>query len=65
MFVRTVRSAVVDTVSVDQIARLSVSAQHVASGEPPRPSLWEKIVEPAILTVSSGIAIYVFFTVRS
>jgi len=61
----TVRSVIADTIDVDELARLAASSRHIASGEPPGGSLWEKILEPALITVSSGIAIYLFFTVRS
>ncbi len=59
------RSAVADTIGVDEIARLASSSRHIATGAAPSGSVWEKILEPAIITVSSGIAIYLFFTVRS
>jgi hypothetical protein len=60
-----VRRSALDTIAVDDIGRLSASTRHIAYGDLPGPSLWEKLLEPAIVTVSSGIAIYLFFTVRS
>jgi hypothetical protein len=65
LYTGTVRRSVSDTIAVDEIARVSASARHIATGDAPEATLWEKILEPAILTVSSGIAVYLFFTVRS
>lgn len=65
LYTGTITAASADTIAVDEIARLGASARHIAAGEPPASSFWEKLLEPAIVTVSSGIAIYLFFTVRS
>jgi hypothetical protein len=65
LFAETLRRSVRDTIAVDDIADLGASARPIAVGEPPGPSLWERLLEPAILTVSTGIAVYLFFTVRS
>ncbi|HLP16169.1 MAG TPA: hypothetical protein VK470_07930 [Bacteroidota bacterium] len=65
LFTNTIGESVADTIAVDEIAEAAASTRHIAWGEPPGPSMWERILEPAILTVSSGIAVYLFFTVRS
>jgi hypothetical protein len=65
LFAGSLRRSAADTIAVEEIARVSASTRRFAIGEAPEPSMWEKILEPAILTVSSGIAIYLFFSVRS
>jgi hypothetical protein len=65
LFAGTLRRAAADTIAVEEAARAGASSRDIAVGNVPASSLWEKILEPAILTVSSGIAIYLFFTVRS
>jgi len=65
LFAGTLRHAAADTIAVEEAARAGATSRGVAVGNVPASSLWEKILEPAILTVSSGIAIYLFFTVRS
>jgi hypothetical protein len=65
LHVETVQRTVRDTIAVDDIAEAGASTRRIAAGEGPGPSFWERILEPAILTVSSGIAVYLFFTVRS
>lgn len=65
LYTRTLDGLERDTIAVDEIQETGASARHIAVGAAPEPSLWERILEPAILTVSSGIAVYLFFTVRS
>jgi hypothetical protein len=54
-----------DTVLVEQIASLADFAPVLTSYILPERSFFETFIEPAIVTVSAGVAVYLFFTIRS
>ena len=54
-----------DTVAVNDIDRLEQTTGHFARGALPERFLWERLLEPVIVIGASGIAIYLFFTIRS
>lgn len=54
-----------DTVLVEQIASLAEFAPVLTSYILPERSFFETFIEPAIVTVSAGVAVYLFFTIRS
>jgi hypothetical protein len=64
-WVGVIEKKFVDTVAVDDIGRLEQTTGHFAKGVVPERFLWERLLEPAIMIGASGIAIYLFFTIRS
>jgi hypothetical protein len=54
-----------DTVYVADIRDLEKGSQPVASGVAPAPSLLERFFEPVIIVGAAGVAVYLFFTIRS
>ena len=54
-----------DTVAVNDIRRLERSSAYLAAGIGPQRSVYEKIIEPFIIAVAAGVAVYLFFTIRS
>ncbi len=55
----------VDTVAYSTIDQLNDSAPPMSGYVKPELSFFDSIIEPAIVTVASGVAIYLFFTIRS
>ena len=55
----------VDTVYVDDIPNLQVSSERIAKGVMPQRSAMEKFIEPFIIVGAAGVAVYLFFTIRS
>ncbi len=55
----------VDTVYVDEIPDLQVSSDQIAKGVMPQRSAMEKFIEPFIIVGAAGVAVYLFFTIRS
>ncbi|MGA7159537.1 MAG: hypothetical protein WBZ48_00955 [Bacteroidota bacterium] len=61
----TKRGSSVDTVYVDEIPNLQESSKFVATGAMPDHSAFERFIEPLIIAGAAGIAVYLFFTIRS
>jgi hypothetical protein len=55
----------VDTVAYSIVDQINVHAPPVSSYVKPELTFFDSIVEPAIVTIASGVAIYLFFTIRS
>ncbi len=55
----------VDTVYVDEIPDLQLSSERIAKGVMPQRSVMEKLIEPFIIVGAAGVAVYLFFTIRS
>jgi hypothetical protein len=55
----------VDTVYVDDIPDLQLSSERIAKGVMPQRSTMEKLIEPFIIVGAVGVAVYLFFTIRS
>lgn len=55
----------VDTVYVDDIPDLQVTGERIAKGVIPQRSAIEKLIEPFIIVGATGVAVYLFFTIRS
>lgn len=55
----------VDTVYVNDIPDLQLSSERIAKGVMPQGSAMEKFIEPFIIVGAAGVAIYLFFTIRS
>lgn len=62
---QTVSHSLVDTVFFSDVAKLHDSAIPLSTYSQPELSFLESIIEPAIVTVAAGVAIYLFFTIRS
>lgn len=58
-------SSFVDTVYVDDIPDLQLSSERIAKGVMPQRSAMEKFIEPFIIVGAAGVAVYLFFTIRS
>jgi hypothetical protein len=58
-------ASLVDTVYVDDIPNLQVSSERIAKGVMPQRSAMEKFIEPFIIVGAAGVAVYLFFTIRS
>jgi hypothetical protein len=58
-------SSFVDTVYVDDIPDLQLSSERIAKGVLPQRPLMEKFIEPFIIVGAAGVAVYLFFTIRS
>ncbi|MFA6438638.1 MAG: hypothetical protein WCX28_04975 [Bacteriovoracaceae bacterium] len=54
-----------DTVRYDQLEQLDYSVPPVTAYVRSELSFFDSIVEPVIVTIASGVAIYLFFTIRS
>lgn len=54
-----------DTVNFAETENLGSSSPPLTAYVPPELSLFDSILEPAIVTIASGVAIYLFFTIRS
>lgn len=54
-----------DTVYADEISKLQDSSKRIASGPLPDRSVLERFIEPLIIVGAAGIAVYLFFTIRS
>ncbi len=54
-----------DTVYVDEISKLQESSKHIASSPLPDRSALERFIEPLIIVGAAGVAVYLFFTIRS
>ena len=61
----TKKNSFSDTVYVDDIPKLQESSMRVASGTMPDRSALERFIEPLIIAGAAGIAVYLFFTIRS
>lgn len=62
---RTVSSTSVDTVEFATVAQLHSSSIPMTRFTAPALTFFDSFLEPAIVTVASGIVIYLFFTIRS
>ncbi len=56
---------ITDTVEVDRIELLSEFAPPLTAVLLPERSFFETYLEPAIVTAAAGVAVYLFFTIRS
>ena len=54
-----------DTVFVSEIQNIQQSSEHIARGVMPVRSAMERFIEPFIIVSAAGVAIYLFFTIRS
>ena len=54
-----------DTIAYSSVKQIHDSSIPITSYQAPMLSFFDSILEPAIITVASGIAIYLFFTIRS
>ena len=61
----TERRSFSDTVYVDEISNLQESSKHIAAGPMPGRSALERFIGPLIIAGAAGIAVYLFFTIRS
>ncbi len=65
LFSHSYSVSLTDTVAYSSVEQLSASAVPSAQYKMPQLSLFDSVLEPAIVTVASGIIIYLFFTIRS
>ncbi len=65
MWSRQFSESVIDTVNYSEADRLNESAPPLTSYKKAELSFFDSILEPAIVTIASGVAIYLFFTIRS
>jgi hypothetical protein len=61
----TTKASYADTVYVAEIRELQHSSQWISTGVLPSPSLLERVFEPIIIVGAAGVAVYLFFTIRS
>lgn len=61
----TIHKIASDTVDVDDIDRLEQSTVQFVRGTPPARTILERLLEPAVVIGAAGIAVYLFFTIRS
>ncbi len=61
----TKRNSSVDTVYVDEITKLQESSKRIASGAMPDRSALERFIGPLIIAGAAGVAVFLFFTIRS
>lgn len=54
-----------DTIYVAEISALEETSARIARGVVPQPSVFERIIEPFIIVGAAGVAVYLFFTIRS
>lgn len=59
------RCTAVDTVLFSQLRLLDDSAPPFVKIVPAQYSFFDSIIEPAVVTIASAVAIYLFFTIRS
>ncbi len=65
LLAETERRSFSDTVYVDEISGLQESSKHIASGPLPDRSVLERFIGPLIIAGAAGVAVYLFFTIRS
>jgi hypothetical protein len=61
----TTKASHADTVYVSDIRELQKSSQWLSNGVLPAPSALERFIEPIIIGGAAGVAVYLFFTIRS
>ena len=61
----TKRRSFSDTVYVHEISDLQESSKHIAAAPMPDRSALERFIGPLIIAGAAGIAVYLFFTIRS
>jgi hypothetical protein len=61
----TVSRSVQDTILVDDISSVEPSAGLIGKGSPPGRSFLDALVEPFVIIAATGVAVYLFFTIRS
>ncbi len=64
MWAGTVERSFTDTIPISQIASLESSSRAVAQGIIPEAPFIERLAEPMIIIAATGIAVYLFFTIR-
>lgn len=57
--------SLIDTVNYSEMERLNDSTLPLTDYKKAELSFFDSILEPAIVTIASGVAIYLFFTIRS
>ncbi len=57
--------SIIDTVNYSETERLNDSTLPLTNYKKAELSFFDSILEPAIVTIASGVAIYLFFTIRS
>lgn len=65
LWAKSQRGSFIDTVYVDDIQELQRSSAPVTKGVMPQRSAMEKFIEPFIIVGAAGVAVYLFFTIRS
>lgn len=65
IFSRPYTRSAVDTVALSMVEQFHSSSIPVTRYIKPELSFFDSVIEPAIVTVASGIVIYLFFTIRS
>jgi len=65
LWAKSKSASFVDTVYVDDIPDLQLSSEGIAKGVMPQRSAMEKFIEPFIIVGAAGVAVYLFFTIRS
>jgi hypothetical protein len=61
----SIRSTSVDTVQYSSLRLLDESAPPFITITPAAYTFFDSIIEPAVVTIASAVAIYLFFTIRS
>lgn len=61
----TFKAEVADTVRASEISRLENPDMPFTIGNQPRQSVWPRIIEPLVLTVAAGAAVYALYSLRS
>ena len=61
----TENASYADTVYVSEIRNLQKGSLSFSSGVEPEPSVLERVLEPLIIGGAAGVAVYLFFTIRS
>lgn len=62
---KTLQEVLTDTIDVDEIPLLESPALPFTRGQIPSDSFLDKVVEPFVIIGAAGVAIYLFFTIRS
>ncbi len=65
LWAKSKSASFVDTVYVDDIPDIQFSSERIAKGVMPQRSMMEKFIEPFIIVGAAGVAVYLFFTIRS
>jgi hypothetical protein len=65
MWAGTIERSYTDTIPISQIASLESSSRTIAQGIVPEAPFMERLVEPMVIIAATGIAVYLFFTIRS